>query len=169
MAEYPTTIYDPRIKANRAGVVYDPLKTTVGYAEDITKLDAEIIAIETELGINPIKQIILTIDGGSSVITTGVKTWIRVPKNCIITGWELTADQSGSIVLDIWKDTFANFPPTITDTITASAKPTLTSQQKNSNDTLTGWTTTIIKGDYLKFNVDSVSTITKVVLILKYS
>ena len=32
---------------------------------------------------------------------------------------------SGSIVIDVWKDTYANFPPIVADTITASAKPTL--------------------------------------------
>ena len=49
MAEFPATIYAPRTKANRPGVVYAPTKTTVGYAEDITKLDAEVVALETYL------------------------------------------------------------------------------------------------------------------------
>lgn len=50
MADYPSGTYDPRTKENKAGVVYTPGKTTVGYAEDVTKLDDEVIAIETELG-----------------------------------------------------------------------------------------------------------------------
>jgi len=45
-ASYPNSIYAPRTKANRAGVVYDAAKTTVGFAEDITKLDDEVVAIE---------------------------------------------------------------------------------------------------------------------------
>jgi hypothetical protein len=53
MADYPAGVYAPRTKANRTGVVYDAVKTTVGYAEDITKLDAEVVAIETELGATP--------------------------------------------------------------------------------------------------------------------
>ena len=52
MADFPTGIYAPRTKANKAGVVYTPAKTTVGYAEDISKLDAEVVAVETELGEN---------------------------------------------------------------------------------------------------------------------
>jgi len=52
-AEYPSSIYSPRTKENRSGVVYTPAKTTVGYAEDITKLDAEVVAIENTLGQNP--------------------------------------------------------------------------------------------------------------------
>jgi hypothetical protein len=52
-ADYPAGVYSPRTKANRAGVVYTPTKTTTGYAEDVSKLDAEVVAIETELGANP--------------------------------------------------------------------------------------------------------------------
>lgn len=53
MAEFPTAVYAPRTKANRSGVVYDALKTTHIYAEDIQKLDAEIVAVETILGTTP--------------------------------------------------------------------------------------------------------------------
>ncbi len=47
---YPAGIYNPRTKANKSGVVYDVNKPTVGYAEDVTKLDDEVVAVETELG-----------------------------------------------------------------------------------------------------------------------
>jgi hypothetical protein len=53
MSAYPAGIFSPRTKANRPGVVYDASKTTVGYAEDVQNLDAEVVAIETELGANP--------------------------------------------------------------------------------------------------------------------
>lgn len=53
MASYPDSIYTPRTKANRSGVSYDSLKQTVVFAEDFQKPDAEIVAIETELGANP--------------------------------------------------------------------------------------------------------------------
>jgi hypothetical protein len=49
MADFPTSIYSPRTKANRTGVVYDAGLTTVGFAEDVQKLDAEVVAIETDL------------------------------------------------------------------------------------------------------------------------
>lgn len=49
MADFPSSIYSPRTKTNRPGVVYDPLKTTVGFAEDVSKLDAEVVAIENYL------------------------------------------------------------------------------------------------------------------------
>jgi hypothetical protein len=53
MASYPSSIYSPREKENRSGVTYDPDKKTVIFAEDIKKVDDEIVAIETELGTNP--------------------------------------------------------------------------------------------------------------------
>ena len=76
---------------------------------------------------------------------------------------------SGSIVIDVWKDTFANFPPTVADSIAGTEKPTLSSQDKNQDNTLTTWTTSINQGDILAFYVDSASTLTKVNLALKIS
>lgn len=107
------------------------------------------------------------IDGGGSAITTGVKGDIAVDFNATIQQVTLLADQSGSIVIDIWKDTYANYPPTVADTITASAKPTISSTTKAKDSTLTGWTTTITAGDTLRFNVDSITTCTRVIVILK--
>lgn len=92
---------------------------------------------------------------------------VVVPFGCTITEVTLLADASGDIVIDIWKDTYANFPPTDADTITASAPPTLSSAAKSQDSTLSGWTTTITAGDVLRFNVDSVATVTRVTLCLK--
>lgn len=112
-------------------------------------------------------EISFRIDGGGSAITTGAKKiYLRVGYDCTITGWELVADQSGSIAIDIWKDSFAHFPPTLADTITASAKPSLSSAQTNSSSSLTGWTTSVSAGDYLEINVDSASTVTLAILTL---
>src|SRR6266478_2257713 len=90
-----------------------------------------------------LKAIPFVIDGGGLAITTGIKGDLQIPFACTITSWTLLADQSGSIVIDLWKDTYANYPPTIADTITASAKPTLSSATKNTSSTLTGWTTSV--------------------------
>lgn len=107
------------------------------------------------------------IDGGGSAITTGVKGDLALDFSATINQVTLLADQSGSIVVDIWKDTYANYPPTVADTITASAKPTISSATKSKDSTLTGWTTTVSSGDTLRFNVDSATTVTRVVVILK--
>jgi hypothetical protein len=107
------------------------------------------------------------VDGGGSAVTTGVKCDLRVDFGCTINQWAILCDTSGSIVFDIWKDTLANYPPTVADTITAAAKPTVSGATNNSSSTLTGWTTTITAGDCLRFNVDSVATVTRASLMLK--
>ncbi len=110
------------------------------------------------------RTITLTLDGGGSVITTGVKADVRIPYTGTISGWQIVSTVSGSIVIDVWKDTYANFPPTVADTITGSEKPTLSSATKNEDTALTTWNTSVTAGDWLRFNVDSASTVTKVQL-----
>lgn len=108
------------------------------------------------------------IDGGGATITTGIKGDLGpIDFACTISIATLLADQSGSIVIDIWKDTYAAFPPTDADSITASAPPTISTATKSQDSTLTGWTTTINAGDILRFNVDSVTSIQRVTLSLK--
>lgn len=106
------------------------------------------------------------IDGAGSAITTGIKGDIEVPFGCTIQRVTMLADQSGSIVVDIWKDTYANYPATDADSITASAVPTITTATKSQDTTLTGWTTALAAGDIIRFNVDSATTVTKVTISL---
>ncbi len=100
------------------------------------------------------------IGDGSTAITTGLKYGFRVPFACTIKGVSMGIDPSGSIVVDIWKDTHVNYPPLDADSITASAVPTITTDTDMEDVTLTGWTTAIAAGDWLYFNVDSVTTAT---------
>ena len=101
---------------------------------------------------------------GSSVISTGIKGAVEVPFACTIEAVRLVgilpASTNGNLVVDIWKDSYANYPPTVADTITAAAKPTLAAAQKYEDATLTGWTTAIAAGNWLIFNVDSAATLT---------
>lgn len=106
----------------------------------------------------------VTIDGGGSVITTGVKGYTSIPASGTIVRARMLADQSGSCVIDVWKDTFANYPPVNADSITAAAPPTLSAQDHSEDTTLTGWTTSAVLGDVLGFNVDSATTVTRVTL-----
>lgn len=108
------------------------------------------------------------IDGGGAVITTGVKGDLGpFPFPCVITEVTALADQSGSIVIDVWKDAYANYPPVDGDSITASAPITISATNKSQDATLTAWTTSIAAGDTLRFNVDSVTTLQRVTLALK--
>ena len=117
--------------------------------------------------VNALIAIPLIIDGGGAAITTGQKGHLEIPFDCTITGWTILADQSGSIVVDIWKDSYANFPPTVADTIAGSEKPTLSTAQKNQDFSLTTWKTLLSAGDVLAFNVDSATTVTRVLVSLR--
>lgn len=117
--------------------------------------------------LRPELDIEIIIDGGGLAITTGIKGDIEISFACTIQQVTLLADQSGSIVVDIWKDSYANFPPTVADTITASAKPTISAATKSQDATLTGWNTAIAEGDILRFNVDSATTVQRVTLSLR--
>ena len=114
-----------------------------------------------------ISAIEVIIDGGDSAITTGVKADIEVPFNCTILQATALANETGSIQVDIWKDTYANFPPTDADSITGSNPITISSSNKSQDSTLSGWTTTISAGDILRFNVDSCSSIKRCTISLK--
>ena len=104
------------------------------------------------------------IDGGGSTITTGAKGAVEVPFACTIISARLFADQTGSIVIDVKKAAYSGVPTF--SSIAASAKPTLSSAQKAQDSTLVGWTTSVAAGDWILFNVDSVSTITRVTVSL---
>lgn len=110
-------------------------------------------------------QVEIFLDDGGTVLATGAKKiYTRVPWNFTATSVEVVADVSGSIVVDLWKDTYGNFPPTNADSIVASAKPTLSSAQKSQDTTLTGWTTSWAEGDRIEAEIESCSTITKAVV-----
>ncbi len=133
---------------------------------NFTSADSDIWG-DAEVNTAAVGSIGITVDGGGSTITTGLKGFAVIPYDCVIQSVTLVADASGSAVIDIWKDTYANFPPTIADTITASALPTLSSAQSSQDTTLTGWTTSIPAGSVLGFNVNSATTVARITLTLK--
>ncbi len=107
--------------------------------------------------------------GGSNVLTTGEKARLLCTVPGTITKVTTLCDPSGSIVFDIWKDTYANYPATVADSICASAKPTVSSGVKSQDSTLTGWTKTINAGDQMGINIDSVSGCTWAQLIIEFT
>lgn len=104
------------------------------------------------------------IDGGGSVPPTGSKRYLRVPFDCTIADWTILADQAGSCQITVKKCAYSGFPTTAS--IVASAPPTLSAAQKATSATLTGWTTSLTKGDILEFNLDSVTSCQWLELVL---
>lgn len=118
---------------------------------------------------NALMSLTCALDGGGVAITTGIKADVYVPYACTISSVTMLADQTGSIVVDVWKAAYASYPPTVANTITASALPTISSAVKSQDTTLTGWTVSVSAGDTLRFNVNSCSAITRLNLVLKVS
>lgn len=124
----------------------------------------------SNLGVNK-KIIQCVIDGGGSTITTGFKDYSpRIAEAHTITKVTvLSIDSAGpatscSITVDVWADTYTNFPPTSADKISASAPATLSSATKSEDSTLTGWTTSIAADSVYGFSVASVTGAKKVLV-----
>ena len=96
------------------------------------------------------------IDGGGATITTGIKGDISVPFDCTLHGWRLLADQSGSIVVRVERDTYANYPPLSGDQIDQ-----FTISGSNKADDTTG-NIAITAGDTIRFEVTSVTSLQRV-------
>jgi len=99
-----------------------------------------------------------------AMLTAGAVGYYSVPFDCTITGVTLIGNAAGSIVIDIRKGIFANFPPTAS--IVAADPPTLSSQQSSQDTTLAGWTPQLSQGDILAFVISSVSGLNNLSLAL---
>lgn len=109
------------------------------------------------------------IDGGGSVLTAGVKGDIYVPFACSLVSVTLLADVAGAAVVQIWDDVYANYPPTVGDSMSAGGTdPTISATNDHAQITsFSGWAkTTIAAGDTLRFNVVSATTITRLTVAL---
>lgn len=114
------------------------------------------------------RHVTFTFDGQGSVLTTGKTIYTRVPMACTITKAYLVADASGNLTVDAWKDSFASYPPTNGDSITASATPALSSAQTYEDTTLSGWTTSLSAGDWVGASIEGTpGTITWAQLVLE--
>jgi hypothetical protein len=124
-------------------------------------------------GTGLVSDIEFIIDGAGSAIGTGVKGYLYVDVAMTINQVTLLGDQTGSITIDIWKCTYAQFDggathPVAGDSITASDVPAISSATKFQDSTLTGWNTAIAAGSVLAFNVKiAAASITRVTLALK--
>lgn len=116
----------------------------------------------------PNASIHVTIGSGQAVPTTGIKGYLEVPFNARVIRWTLMADVSGSAQIDIWKDTYANFPPTNADSIVGAGTEPYLSAEQNRQDTAPDWDQlTLNEGDILVFNLDSVTTCKQLDLDIK--
>lgn len=77
---------------------------------------------------------------------------IPIEFDCQIIGWKIIADEDCSVEFDIFKSNFEDYPTM--SSIVGSNPPVLEDALKSeSEESLTGWTTTILHGDMLKFTI----------------
>lgn len=111
------------------------------------------------------------IGDGIVVIGTGQKGEIQLPAGCTPTKWILVSDVSTSCTLELWKSTYASYPPVSGGAVTGtgSQRPNISSNTKNNSSTLTGWTTSWSAEDYLRLNVVSNTSAKKLKLVVIYT
>lgn len=109
----------------------------------------------------------LVLDGNGSTISTGYKTFTATSFSGEIESYTILADRTGSIVIDVWKDSYNGYPLVSGDSICPTNKVTLSNDIKNTDSTLTSWTKPFAAGDVFGFNVDSASGVQKIFLNLK--
>ena len=85
-------------------------------------------------------------------LTVGEEIQYVAPFSMSITGWTMLLDVSGSAAIDVWKDTYANYPPLVGDSIVT---PSVTSDTDNQ---ATGLSIAVTAGDCIIFHVDSATT-----------
>ncbi len=96
-------------------------------------------------------------NNGSSPITAGTSVFVLVPFTCTLNSATILSKVSGSITIDVWKDTLANYPPTDDDHI--GNTPFQLSTRTYTTDTAIGSGNTVFnKGDTLIFFVDAADT-----------
>ena len=163
--------YDAGLAATAAEVLAAQLAATNAASAAAAALAAANAAVNLIFISGTIASLNIVLDGGGIALSTGVKVHLEVPFACRIKRATLLADQTGSIVVDIYKSEYSTYnPPThpaVSDKITGSTPPTISAGIKAQNSSLTGWTTSIAEGDILAIDITSVSTIGRVTLALK--
>jgi hypothetical protein len=96
-------------------------------------------------------------DTSGSALTSGSVVYFTVPFACTIAAWNASVD-AGTVTFDIWKIGTGTAIPTVTNTITASALPAISSGTSIHSTTLTGWTTSVTANDIFGIQLKTVAT-----------
>jgi hypothetical protein len=162
----PKSLVDAKGDIITATADNTPAKLTVGtdgYALIARSGATPGIAWEQQLVVVP-----FIIDGGGQVITAGIKGDVEIPFACSLVAVRLFADVAGTIQIDLWKDSYGNFPPVVGDTMISGTKPNLSGTATYQTTSFGSWVnSTFAAGDILRVNVDSSpapATVTRVTL-----
>lgn len=87
-------------------------------------------------------------------VVVGSIAYVKVPYSGTITRWDMVADVACSATIDIWK---SSSRPTVVNTIVGSSMPGLNSTDIASDETLSGWSRSVAKGDTFAFKLNTLS------------
>jgi hypothetical protein len=108
----------------------------------------------------------ILLDGGGQPLAAGVKCDLPIDFACTVTSWTILGDQAGSIQIDLWKSSYATFPPVVGGSMPGASanKPQATGTVKAQGG-VAGWIqSAIAAGEIVRVNVDSVAAFTRVTL-----
>lgn len=143
MTDFPSSVYSPRIKNNKSGVVYTPANDTQLYAEDIKKLDDEVVAMEENLAdkINRIIHLIIYDKDTAVPNLTDDVFRFSVPED--LDGYKIvsigllvnTASAEDFLDVDVRNSRLSHSIFSTRPTIDATEKTNYTSEQEGTIDT----------------------------------
>ena len=109
-------------------------------------------------------------DGAGSALTAGKTVYTTVPSKCTISAWNITVD-TGTATIDIWRVASGVNIPTVSDSITASALPAISSNTAIHSTVTTGWcgtgTCLIGNNDIIGINLQAVASATYANLVVE--
>jgi hypothetical protein len=167
------------VALNSTSAVHTASTIELGAASDTTlsRASAGTLAVEgvtLAKGTDVITQsVAIQFGDGTNEIADGDQRTFSIPVAHTLIRWRIlaldfTSGSTGSIVFDVWRDTYANYPPTVTETISTS-KPTLTTAAAAEDSSITDWSEVGSAGDVYIVNVDSCTTVAGCVLELWYT
>lgn len=111
-------------------------------------------------------QIGITFDAGVGDLAVASFGDFIVPWDATITGWTILCPEATTAQVDVLVDSLANFPPDVSDSITAGNPPAISGTLTEQDTTLTGWDTALVAGTVVRFVLSSVSAVSRLTLIL---
>ena len=108
-----------------------------------------------------------TIDGDGVTPGTGICADDYIPVACTLQFAVLQSTLTGSVAVDIWMTPFVvNAPPTLANSIVSATPPTLTTAQSSIDNILSGWSKSVPANTAVRYNINSIATLTRFTLTL---
>ena len=99
-------------------------------------------------------------------LTSGQHVPVVMPFDGQINAWTLIGDAAGSVEIGLWRTSYGDAPPTVSDSIVGGDGPALASGQVARGVGLTGWDAEFSEGDVLMVAAGSMTTLTTATLCL---